>query len=86
MDDSNFFELEGDISAGESSSKEIGMFADEDLDADDFMKIVYCDRNNTTDIWGDLKNNFDKCGALTQSMISHGIKDYRTVVLLPKME
>ena len=61
-------EVEGDTSAGEMSGKENGMMMDEDqlnLDHDDVMKIVYCDRNNTSDIWADLKNNFDDCGSQT---------------------
>ena len=53
---------------------------------EDGITIVYCDRNNTSDIWGDLKSNFDLCGSQTESMLSHGVKDYRTIVLLPKME
>lgn len=50
------------------------------------MSIVYCDRNNTSDIWGDIRDNFDLNGKLTESMLAHGVKDYKSVVLLPKME
>ena len=56
------------------------------VDENDVMNIVYCDRNNTSDIWADLKSNFDQIGQQTPSMLADGIKDFRTVVLLPKME
>lgn len=83
MKNSNI-DIEPDISScGESSSMQID---EENLREDDLMKIVYCDRNNTSDIWADLKNNFDECGSQSPSMLSHGIKDYKTIVLLPKME
>lgn len=55
-------------------------------DSSDSVSIIYCDRNNTSDIWGDLKQNFDECGSMTESMKTQGIKDYKTIVLLPKME
>ena len=50
------------------------------------MSIVYCDRNNTSDIWADIRDNFDLNAKLTESMLTHGVKDYKSVVLLPKME
>ena len=59
---------------------------DMQVNENDVMSIIYCDRNNTSDIWADLKNNFDHIGQQTPSMLTRGIKDFRTVVLLPKME
>lgn len=41
--------------------------------------IIYLDRNNTPDIWGDIKRTVEKAGQQTRV-------DYRTVVLLPKQE
>ena len=57
----------GDLSScdeQQSGRKESsGMPVDDDIDQDDdTLKIVYCDRNNTCDIWADLKTNFDECG------------------------
>lgn len=54
--------------------------------SEDNLTIVYCDRNNTSDIWTDLKNMFDQVAIQTDSMKKDGVKDFRTVVLLPKME
>ena len=43
--------------------------------------IIYLDRNNTPDIWGDIKRIVDESSQET------GLpKDHRTVVLLPKQE
>ena len=39
--------------------------------------IIYLDRNNTPDIWGDIRDTIKKSGMS---------KDYRTVLLLPKQE
>ena len=45
-------------------------------------QIIYLDRNNTPDIWGDIKRTVDE-----SSYVAPGrSKDYRTVVLLPKQE
>ena len=41
--------------------------------------IVYLDRNNTPDVWADIRDTILKSNAT-------GIKDYRTIVLLPKQE
>lgn len=41
--------------------------------------IIYLDRNNTPDVWGDIRD-----AIITSN--SSGPKDYRTVVLLPKTE
>ena len=41
--------------------------------------IVYLDRNNTPDVWGDIRDT------ILKSQAGHP-KDYRTVVLLPKQE
>jgi hypothetical protein len=40
---------------------------------------VYLDRNNTPDVWADIRDTILKSNAT-------GIKDYRTIVLLPKQE
>ena len=46
--------------------------------------IVYLDRNNTPDIWGDIKRTVVESSKATSTT---GLpKDYRTVVLLPKQE
>ena len=45
-------------------------------------QIIYLDRNNTPDIWGDIKRTVDE-----NSYVAPGcVKDYHTVVLLPKQE
>ena len=44
--------------------------------------IIYLDRNNTPDIWGDIKRTVDE-----NSFCAPGQpKEHRTVVLLPKQE
>ena len=44
--------------------------------------IIYLDRNNTPDVWGDIKQTIAE-----NSYIAPGRKpDFRTVVLLPKQE
>ena len=43
--------------------------------------IIYLDRNNTPDIWSDIKRTVDE-----SSKASGSVKDFRTVVLLPKQE
>jgi hypothetical protein len=42
--------------------------------------IVYLDRNNTPDIWGDIRDTIQNTSATA------GIKEHRTIVLLPKQE
>ena len=42
--------------------------------------IIFLDRNNTPDIWGDIKRT------VVGSYAETPVKDYRTVVLLPKQE
>jgi len=42
------------------------------------------DRNNTPDIWGDIKRTVDS-SSVTSDGPNH-LKDFRTVVLLPKQE
>ena len=43
--------------------------------------IIYLDRNNTPDVWGDIKRTVEESSKNT------GLpKDHRTVVLLPKQE
>jgi len=44
--------------------------------------IIYLDRNNTPDIWGDIKRTVDQSSFNAQGQP----KDFRTVVLLPKQE
>ena len=44
--------------------------------------IVFLDRNNTPDVWGDIKKTISD-----NSIVAPGrLPDYRTVVLLPKQE
>ena len=44
--------------------------------------IVYLDRNNTPDVWGDIRN-----AILKNSYVPPGkLPDFRTVILLPKQE
>ena len=45
--------------------------------------IVYLDRNNTPDIWGDIKKTVDET---SREAVALGGKRHRTVVLLPKQE
>ena len=44
--------------------------------------IIYLDRNNTPDIWGDIKRTVQESSHTEPGQP----KDYRTVVLLPKQE
>ena len=41
--------------------------------------LIYLDRNNTPDIWADIKRTVDESSEKFSS-----IKDHQTVVLLPK--
>jgi hypothetical protein len=45
-------------------------------------KIIYLDRNNTPDVWGDIINTIHR----NSYTAPNTPRDYRTVVLLPKQE